>query len=81
MAAGLSGAAVTSFAPKNNSPLASVLVISGRGVAPQMCEFYAFRELQGGDVPMTEMFGTFALSVGAAVRVQHSESLCCSWRQ
>jgi hypothetical protein len=46
-----------------------------------MREFYAFRGLQGGDVPMTEMFGTFALSVGAAVRVQHSESLCCSWRQ
>lgn len=23
--------------------------------------------VQGGDVPMTEMFGTFALSVGAAV--------------
>jgi len=25
--------------------------------------------LQGGEVPVTEMFGTFALSIGAAVRV------------
>jgi beta-carotene 3-hydroxylase len=30
--------------------------------------YYRFHwQLEGGDVPMTEMFGTFALSVGAAV--------------
>jgi hypothetical protein len=30
--------------------------------------FTPFHELQGGAVPVSEMFGTFALSVGAAVR-------------
>ncbi|EAZ31728.1 hypothetical protein OsJ_15880 [Oryza sativa Japonica Group] len=33
--------------------------------------YYRFHwQLEGGDVPMTEMFGTFALSVGAAVGME-----------
>jgi hypothetical protein len=39
---------------------------------PQGCELLnndaRVRALQGGEVPVTEMLGTFALSVGAAVR-------------
>jgi hypothetical protein len=53
-----------------------VPVVCGHDVAPRVCQwlkrnagnFTPLHALQGGAVPVSEMFGTFALSVGAAVR-------------
>ncbi|XP_006652681.2 beta-carotene hydroxylase 2, chloroplastic-like [Oryza brachyantha] len=46
----------------------SSLGVTSAGVA---AVYYRFHwQLEGGDVPMTEMFGTFALSVGAAVGME-----------
>lgn len=49
--------------------VAAIMSTSGIGWLAVMSVYYRFSwQLHGGDVPFLEMFGTFALSVGAAVR-------------
>uniref|UniRef100_N1R0N3 beta-carotene 3-hydroxylase n=1 Tax=Aegilops tauschii TaxID=37682 RepID=N1R0N3_AEGTA len=77
MAAGLSGSTMASFAVKNPLLAAAARFRTLPSRAGRPLPFSPFTRTArrrgqetGGEVPMTEMLGTFALSVGAAVGME-----------